>query len=113
MLLEIDPVLPGSRHAEVASPDDAARATVRALREAGIGEIGGVVLRAPRRLSDLPAHLDAMVRSTPIVRWGFAVELSALVPARAARRGHDRAVQYEVRSRLDGLVRVLRAGAAA
>ncbi|MGD9529330.1 class I fructose-bisphosphate aldolase [Pseudonocardia sp.] len=113
MLLEIDPVLPGSRHAEVASPDDAARATVRALREGGVGEIGGVVLRAPHRLSDLPAHLDAVVRSAPAVRWGFGVELSALVPARAARRGQDRAVQYEVRTRLDGLVRVLRAGAAA
>ncbi|MGE3286117.1 MAG: class I fructose-bisphosphate aldolase [Pseudonocardia sp.] len=113
ILLEIDPVLPGPRHAEVASPDDAARATVRALREAGVGDIGGVVLRAPQRLSDLAAYLDAMLRSAPTVRWGFAVDMSGLVPARAARRGQDRAVQYEVRARLEGLVRVLRAGAAA
>lgn len=113
VVLEIEPVLPGHRHPEVASPEDAARATLRALREAGIDEIGGVALRAPRRVSDLPAHLDALQRSARTVRWGFAVDLGCLVPPAAARRGRDGVVQNEVRSRLDGLVRVVRAGAAA
>lgn len=110
LLLEIDPVLPGGRHAGVASPDDAALATVGALREAGAAGLGGVLLRAPVRPADLPAHLDAAQRAGRELRWGFTVEASRLLPG-PARRGAVVRVHDEVRARMDGLVRVLRASA--
>ena len=111
IVLALGPVLPGHRATDVATADDVACATVRALRDAGLDEVGGVAVHASRRLADLPAHLAAVQWRERRWCWGFAADLALLAPVAATRGGRPDLARQELRSCLEGLVTVLRASA--
>jgi fructose-bisphosphate aldolase class 1 len=112
-VLGLSPVTPGDRSGEADESADVARSTIRSLREAGVGDIAGIVFKPAGRAGNLTAHLAAMQWTSPNWPIGFLLSSSVLASIARIWKGRpDRlaAAQHELQASLTCTSAVLRAG---